>query len=165
MKTLYLLRHAKAAADSPSSEDRDRALNARGNDDAPAMAAAMKARGYVPDLVLCSSARRTVETCRHVLDVLGPDIPTLFEDGLYLASAGEILSAIRAADPGASALLVIGHNPGLEELAGALGKDGGPPKLPTSGLAVFTLESGAWDAIAPGAAHFTDYLTPKLLRG
>jgi phosphohistidine phosphatase len=164
MKIVYLMRHAKAASDSPTFEDRDRALNARGNEDAPRMAAEMKARSYIPDLILCSSARRTQETCRHVLDVLGPDIPTVFDPGLYLASDEEILETIHAANPAANAALVIGHNPGLEDLAVALAAQGGPPKFPTAALAVFRFDAETWPQIARRKGAFADYLTPKMLK-
>jgi phosphohistidine phosphatase len=164
MKTLYLLRHAKASSDSPTFEDRDRPLNARGNEDAPLVAGAMKVRRHIPDLILCSSARRTQETCQHVLDVLGGHIPVVFEPDLYLATDEEILDLIRSANPTSRALLVIGHNPGLEDLAITLGADGGPPKFPTTALAVFRFDVERWDEVTRKGGAFTDYVTPKMLK-
>jgi len=164
MKTLYLMRHAKASNDSPTFEDRDRALNERGNEDAPLIARAMQARRHIPDLVLCSSARRTQETCRHVLDVLGKHIPVVYEPDLYLASDDEILDTICAADPKSRALLVVGHNPGLEDLALSLGADGTPPKFPTCAVAVFRFDVENWGEVARGRGAFADYFTPKMLK-
>jgi len=164
MKTLLLLRHAKAASDSPTFEDRDRALNARGNEDAPLIAEEMRARRYIPDLILCSPARRTQETCGHVMKALGGHIAVVFEPDLYLASDDEILDIIRAADPTSRVLLVVGHNPGLEELAMNLGANGAPPKFPTSALAVYRFDVEHWHDIARGTGDFADYITPKFLK-
>lgn len=164
MKTLYLMRHAKASNDSPTFEDRDRALNERGNVDAPLVARAMQARRHIPDLILCSTARRTQETCRHVLEVLGAHIPAVYEAELYLANDDEILDIVRAADPKARALLVVGHNPGLEDLALSLGADGAPPKFPTAAVAVFRFDVENWDDVARGRGAFADYFTPKMLK-
>jgi phosphohistidine phosphatase len=164
MKTLLLMRHAKASGDGPTFDDRDRALNARGNEDAPLIAAEMKARRLIPDLILCSSARRTQETCAHVLEQLGHHIPVVFEPDLYLASDDEILDLIRAADPKARVLLVIGHNPGLEDLALSLGADGGPPKFPTSALAAFRFDVESWDAVGRKGGAFAGYFAPKMFK-
>lgn len=164
MKTLYLMRHAKASNDSPTFEDRDRALNERGNEDAPLIAREMQARRHIPDLILCSSARRTQETCRHVQDMLGAHIPAVYEPDLYLASDDEILEIIRAADPKARALLIIGHNPGLEDLALSLGADGAPPKFPTCAVAAFRFDVENWNEVARQRGTFADYFTPKMLK-
>lgn len=164
MKNVYLLRHAKASADSPTFDDRDRPLNARGHDDAPLIAREMKVRGHVPDLILCSSARRTQDTCRHVLETLGPEIQADFDPALYLADDNEILEAIHSADPSAAAVLVIGHNPGLEELAASLGKDGGPGSFPTAALAVFRFDVADWSQVRRKGGAFADFLTPKMLK-
>ena len=89
---------------------------------------------------------------------------TRFEPALYLASESDILKVIHAADAGAGAVLVIGHNPGIEDLAGDLARDGSPPRFPTCALAVFTFDTDDWTGIALGAGHFEDFLTPKMLR-
>lgn len=163
MKTLYLLRHAKAASDSPTFEDRDRALNERGKKDAAAVAQAMKARDYIPDIILCSSARRTQETCRLVQETIEPDVLVRYDAGLYLATDREILEAVQGLEEEFRSALVIGHNPGLEELAMQLARKGGPPKFPTAALAVFEFGLEMWRDVAPRRGTYTDYLTPKML--
>jgi len=158
------MRHAEAAGESTSFEDRDRALTERGHADALKIAAEMKARTYVPEHILCSIARRTKETCRHVTGILGADIPTRFEPGLYLASERTVLNIIRGTDAVIKAALVIGHNPGLEELGAALDRDGPSPRFPPGALGVYTFDTDDWKAVAPGEASFKDFLTPIMLK-
>ncbi len=167
MKTLYLLRHATAAVDMGGFNDHERALNPRGNEDALQMAEAMKARGYMPDLILCSSARRTLETCRHFHAVVGGEVPTRVERGLYLAPDEAILRLVRNTGGAAGSVLVIGHNPGIESLAGVLAKEhsgqGKTPKFPTAALAAFQFDAANWNEVGRGAARLIDFLTPKTL--
>src|SRR5919206_1797550 len=119
MRQLLLLRHAKSSWDDPGLSDHARPLNARGRRSAAAMADAMRELGLSPDIVLVSSARRTLQT----LEALTP-----FEDGaliepmdaLYLAPWRQLLDLIKEVPETARSLLVIGHNPGLHELAMAL---------------------------------------------
>ncbi len=163
MKTLYLLRHAKAAADNPQFDDHERALAGRGIEDAPKMAEALIVRGYVPDLILCSSARRAQESCHHILGVLGTEIPTRVVPNLYLATDETILSIVRGADGTANSVLVIGHNPGMEELASELGNQGVVPKFPTTAFAVFEFDVDEWKDVTRGEGRFVDFLTPSSL--
>ena len=119
MRQLLLLRHAKSSWDDPALSDHARPLNARGRRAATAMAQAMRELGLAPDIVLVSSARRTLQT----LEALTPfDDPALIEpmDALYLAPWRAMLAAIQEVPETARSLLVIGHNPGLHELAMAL---------------------------------------------
>ncbi len=164
MSRLYLVRHAKAGWAQPGVRDVDRPLHASGIADAEALGAAMLARGYVPDLTLCSSARRT----RQTLEGLAGRIDTgkvLFFDTLYSEDATSYLRLIR--DKGkAGSLLVIGHNPMMEDLAMAVSGDGEETAramlghgFPTSGLAIIRFD-GNLDEAAPGAGYLEAFLTP-----
>jgi phosphohistidine phosphatase len=172
MKRLLLLRHAKAVTDSPGG-DHARVLNARGREDAARMAAFLHSEK--PDRIFCSSAARTMETWQLVALELGSVPQAEFLDGLYLASWKAILNIIRAAPDAAKSLLVIGHNPGLEECALALAhkpdsKDerarGGElhEKFPTCSLALFECDIAHWRELATGANKLTAFVRPKDLK-
>lgn len=175
MKTLYLLRHAKANVHGPHGRDHARGLEPRGVSDAQRMGKYMVSRGYRPDLVLCSDAIRTIVTLEHVLAVLDHTIPTLIERQLYLAPPATLLMRLRQVENDAlsspASVLLIGHNPGLEELASvladhessgadhkALGKM--HAKYSTCGLAVLQFPFESWAAIAPATADLTEFVRP-----
>lgn len=171
MKTVYVLRHAKADQGDGSIGDHDRPLNARGREVAPRMGAYVKAKGYKPDLVLCSTARRTVETCELVRPSLG-DITVTFEAALYLAEARAIADRLRRLDDALGSVMVIGHNPGLEELADDLSQSPETPeeerfhrrlreKFPTCALAVITLPVKRWRDLKAAAGTLTDLMRPR----
>lgn len=169
MKELLLLRHAKSSWDEPGLEDSERPLAKRGRRAAPVMAQAIAARGWLPDAALVSPARRTRQTWKIVAKGLGEAAPEAeFVETLYMGSAEQLLAALHRAPAGASRVVLVGHNPGLEDLAGALA---GPAsdeaalsrmkaKFPTAALARFTLQ-GEWAALAFGAAALTHFLRPK----
>ena len=119
MRQLLLLRHAKSSWADPAQHDHARKLNARGQLAASALRTAMRDLGLVPDVVLVSSARRTLQT----LEALGPwDETPIIEpmNELYLASAAQILGVVRGVAETVRSLMVVGHNPGLHDLAMAL---------------------------------------------
>jgi phosphohistidine phosphatase len=170
MRQLLLLRHAKSSWDDPALSDHARPLNARGRRAAAAMAQAMRELGLAPDIVLVSSARRTLQT----LEALTPfEDAALIEpmDALYLAPWRRLLEAIQDVPETARSLLLIGHNPGLHELALALaGADGiarGGPSLqrlaegyPTGALAEFTIAS-PWHLLEPGGGRLVRFIHPR----
>jgi phosphohistidine phosphatase len=170
MRQLLLLRHAKSSWDDPGLSDHARPLNARGRRAAVAMAHAMRDLGLSPDIVLVSSARRTLQT----LEALRPlEAGTLVEpmDRLYLAPWQTLLSVVQDAPETARSLMVIGHNPGLHELAmaltGAAGMArGGPDQqrlaegYPTGALAEFTVAL-PWRLLEPGGARLVRFLAPR----
>jgi len=139
MRQLLLLRHAKSSWDDPRVPDHDRPLNARGRDAAAAMARAMRDLGLAPDLVLVSPARRTQQT----LEALEPwdEPPPLVEtvDRLYLADQPTLLAALQATPETVRSVLLIGHNPGLHELAMALA---GAQAMSQNGLLTRRLAEG-----------------------
>ena len=116
MRQLLLLRHAKSSWDDPALSDHSRPLNHRGRMAAQAMRRAMQGLGLSPQLVLVSTSRRTLQTMQELEPWTTLPVVTPL-DGLYLADAETILAAIRATPPEIHSLLVIGHNPGLHELA------------------------------------------------
>jgi phosphohistidine phosphatase len=174
MKRLLLLRHAKAVPGGTKSGDHGRALNERGRNDAPRVAVAMQHKGYIPDFVLCSTSKRTVETWQHVAPELDAKPEIAFSDDLYLAPMKIIVGAARAIREPAKIALFIGHNPGLEETARALARkprsdderkklDSLIAKFPTSALAVLDFDADSWDEITPGTGALVDFIRPKEL--
>ena len=172
MRRLLLLRHAKSSWDNPRLADFDRPLNPRGRRDAPRMGIAMRAWGYVPDLVLCSTARRTRDTWALIGPRLAADVPVTYLDRLYEADAETLLCAVRNAPPGAGTVLLIGHNPGIEILTRRLAGPGSDPaglrqvnaKYPTCALAVLGLENGDWSGLRDRGAVLRQFVRPRELR-
>lgn len=169
MLTLYLFRHAKSAWDDPSLDDVDRPLAPRGARAAPAMAAFMKSHGLRPDLVLCSAARRTRDTWALMAGTLGQPRTTYLEE-IYEAEASALAAAIRRAPADAHRLMLIGHNPGLQDLAlDLIGSGDGADlrfiaeKLPTAALAVIDFDIETWRHLAPATGRLTRFMTPKRL--
>jgi phosphohistidine phosphatase len=170
MHQLLLLRHAKAARDLPDVADRDRPLTTRGRRDTMDLRAAMRNFGLAPDLVLVSPSKRTMET----LDGLEPwDDTPLIEpvEQLYLADARQLLEILQDVAETVRSVLLIGHNPGLHDLAVRLaGAPGTEPaqriagKFPTASLAEFSV-TGPWHALKPGSARLVRFLSPQALRG
>lgn len=140
------------------------------------MGQAMRARDYLPDLVLCSSAKRTAETWEYAAPKLGAKPEVRFLDELYDAPEKSILKTIRGVKENAPVVMYIGHNPGLENLARKLVRkpeDGAEKKrlaamgkeFPTSAVAVIDFDVDAWSDIDTGEGALTDFLTPAELKG
>jgi phosphohistidine phosphatase len=137
MKRLYLLRHAKSSWDDESLADHDRPLSGRGRRAADAIGRHLRDEGIAPELVLCSSAARTRETLARI------GLEGEAERGLYGASATELLARLRELPPGIESVMLIGHNPGMHDLALLLTGEPGD-KYPTGALA--TIELDNWTA-------------------
>ena len=168
VKTLHLLRHAKSSWDDEALADHERPLAPRGRRDAKAIAEHLKrtlASG--PELVLCSSAVRTRQTLELVAPGLGePRIE--YDEAIYGASAGGLMARLRAVPDGVESVLVIGHNPGLQDLALELASTGAQlprlaAKFPTCAVATLAV-AGPWSALEDGDAELTAYVIPKQLR-
>ena len=161
MKTLLLLRHSKAGLGAP---DRDRGLTGRGRRQAAAAGRYLAAEGLLPDIVICSDARRTRET----LDGLALEEGTAvrFTPELYDGHVPELVGLVRGIeDDDASQVLVVGHNPTVSDAGRYLAREGDPASLsrlalgmPTSGLAVLKFEAAHWSAV--GAGTLTRLLRP-----
>lgn len=174
MKELLLLRHAKSSWADPDQDDADRPLNKRGRRTAARMAKWMAEQGLRPALILCSSARRTRETLDLIADTVGTGVPLRIEPELYLADPATLLDRVRSLPDAIQSVLVIGHNPGLQELAlelarrAAVDQPGARKKLqqkfPTAALARFRFAIDGWPALAAGApanvARLVSYITP-----
>lgn len=165
MNRLCLMRHAKAVPQADEAEDHDRPLAPRGERAARLMAEWMAAQGLAPDAVLCSSAVRTRQTLAAMLPALGKP-RVLYEEGLYLAEPRTLLARLRKLPAEQGTVLVVGHNPGLHELAVAVGAGGGKAarrlreNFPTAALACFELD-GAWAELGHEEARLAYYVTPK----
>ena len=165
MLHLLLLRHAKSSWVNPELSDFDRPLNKRGKRAARAMGDWLRREGWAPDLVLCSSSRRTRETWEAMaLD----GTPELRQD-LYEAGAGRLLEVLRATPAGPGRILLIGHNPGISMLASDL--VAAPPDhprfddFPTAALLIVGFEAGSPAGIEPGTGRVERFVTPHDLNG
>ena len=169
VRHLALLRHAKSSWDDPTRSDHDRPLAPRGRRAALLVREHLRELSDPPTLVLCSSARRTRETLETVAPALGDDVELLVEPGLYGASGGELLERIHELPDDMASVMVIGHNPGLEDLAMMLAGSGAGEtldrmaiKFPTAALARLRVPV-TWRELAPGDATLTDYVVPREL--
>jgi phosphohistidine phosphatase len=171
MKRLVLLRHAKSLQDT-SVKDKERPLNDRGRNDAPRMGVYMHHRRYIPQLVLCSPSKRTAETWELLAPELDASPDVRFVEALYLAPAPTIAKLVRAVAPGVQTLLVIGHNPGLEDCAQAFARKPVTgeerkrdaalrTKFPTCALAVLDFDVESWPEAAAGSGILADFERPK----
>ena len=167
LKRLYLLRHAKSSWGDPGLADHDRPLAPRGREAARRMAVHMRQAKVRPALVLCSSARRTVQTYKAIAPVLGGSVEVSVEDDLYGASSAELLNRLRVLPERLEGVLVVGHNPGLGDLAMELAGDGDPAglallheKFPTGALATLRLP-GRWAKLSPGQAYLESLVVPR----
>lgn len=170
MRQLLLLRHAKSSWDDASLSDHSRPLNARGRMAAAAMAEQMRELGLVPDIVLVSSSRRTLQTLEALQPIEGAPIVEVMDD-LYLAPWPRLLEALRHVPETARSVLLLGHNPGMHELGLALmgpaaAATGGTHArrlaegYPTGALAEFTV-AGPWSQLTEGGARLVRFLAPR----
>jgi phosphohistidine phosphatase len=166
LRTLHLLRHAKSSWDEPGLDDHDRPLAKRGRTAARALAAHLATLGLAPELVLCSTAARA----RQTLDLLMPPLrpgKVILDRAIYDAGERRLLKYLRALDDAVGSVLLIGHNPALQDLACALvdpdSARGLPPlqgKFPTGAFASFGFKTG-WAALAPQGAVLLGYVAPR----
>ncbi len=170
MRQLLLLRHAKSSWDDASLSDHSRPLNARGRMAAALMAEQMRELGLVPDVVLVSSSRRTLQTLEALQPIEGSPIVEVM-DALYLAPWPRLLEAVQQVPETARSVLLIGHNPGMHELGLALMGPAGvamgslPARrlaeaYPTGALAEFTI-AAAWPQLAESGGRLVRFLAPR----
>lgn len=174
MKNLFLLRHAKSSWDQPGLEDHDRPLNARGREACSRLANHLRKSQTRIDYILVSTARRTQETCDRIQPALGGAQGREDRSDLYLAGPAAIERAIMSAPHEAQNLMILGHNPGLEDYAQALAKRGKPNtealqrlqrKYPTAGLTEFRIDIDSWADMPRAQAILISFITPKMLGG
>jgi phosphohistidine phosphatase len=167
-KKVLLLRHAKSSWRNPGQQDFDRPLNQRGREAAARMGRYMTEQGLVPDFVLCSAACRALQTWELVAESLDADCQVKQLRGLYLASAKQLLDALRRAPDEADCVLLIGHNPGMERLASSLSGPGSDPealdrlgqKYPTSALAELQFDVAKWIDLSERSGRLTRFVVP-----
>ena len=170
LKRLFLLRHAKAQPADGSVEDYDRTLMLSGMQDGAAMARYLRKADYRVDTIICSAAARTTQTAELVLHELTAEID--YRENLYLADPARILAAVRAMPASVSSLMVVGHNPGLEECATLLARE--PvrrkerarhevleEKFPTCALAILDFDVGRWRDVAQNSGKLVDFVRPR----
>jgi phosphohistidine phosphatase len=152
--------------------DHDRPLNRRGRETCRLLADHFRARRIQPDTVLCSTAERTRETLQRIEHGIGLTWPTRFLEPLYLGESEELLEELRRLPDRVEVALLIGHNPGLEELAGELAGAGDAAaleglrrKFPTGGLCSLRFETSHWRDLGPGRGRLIEFVTPKELGG
>ena len=168
-KRLYVLRHAKSSWDDPGMDDHDRPLAPRGRRAVKVLNQHFRDQHIAPELVICSTSRRTRET----LEGVDPGGETSIEPELYAASAKDLLARLRRVPAQTGSVMVIGHNPAMQllvlRLAGGQtrvreGSDFAAvqQKFPTGALATLTFAC-AWSELSPGSAELTGYARPKAI--
>jgi phosphohistidine phosphatase len=164
MKFLMLLRHAKSSWDDAALADHERPLTKRGKEAAARMGRLLREEKLVPDLILSSSAVRARKTAEGAAKACGYRGAVELVESLYLATAGRLLGEAQAlAPPTVSRLLLVAHNPGLEDLVAIL--SGRKETFPTAALAVFELDIDDWKGLELGVeSRLTGVYRPKELR-
>lgn len=165
MPRLFLLRHAKSSWKDPGLRDRDRPLAGRGRRAAKAIARYLREQDIVPELVLCSTARRARETLERIEPALEVRAVRV-EPELYGASARELLERLRGIPDAVESVLMIGHNPSLQRLALDLARPAPAlheleAKYPTAGLAMLVLQCPSWRDLDRGTAELVGFVRPR----
>jgi len=167
LRRLVVLRHAKSAWPR-GVDDHERPLGPRGLRDAPAAGRALAAADCLPDLALCSTAERARRTWELAASQWGTPPPVRHDPRLYGAEVPELLAVVREVPPEVGTLLLVGHNPGLEELVLELAGDGLDDalddvrtKFPTSAIAVLAWHGDSWHDLAAGTALLTGMIVPR----
>ena len=170
MRRLLLLRHAKAERLQPGGRDQDRVLAQRGRADTKTLGAYLARHAFIPDRAVVSTAARTRETWTLLTTAMGQTPPVSFEERLYDASPEAILQTIKATGPDTGTLMVIGHNPGLQELTATLVASGDIEarerlgrEFPTSALVVIGFTVEHWNGVHPRSGRLEHFVTPGWL--
>jgi phosphohistidine phosphatase len=167
-RELLVLRHAKSAWDTDARTDFDRPLAKRGRKDAPRMGSWIRENSLVPDHVVSSPARRAEETVRLALAELGVDeADVAWEDGIYENDASILLDVLAACPDDRRRVLLVGHNPALEDLvdhlAGGVDVPPGQKPFPTAALAHLAMPDD-WSELPRGCAELRSLIRPRTLR-
>jgi phosphohistidine phosphatase len=170
MRRLILFRHAKSDWSEDGRDDHDRGLAPRGRRAAGPMGAWLAGRGFAPDLVLCSTARRARATWNLARAAFTPAPKARFERDIYMASPEALLEQVRNAPAEIQTLMILGHNPGLEQFVETLASKGDPEarralseKFPTAAIAVIDFPLDDWASVKPGSGRLDRFVTPKTL--
>jgi phosphohistidine phosphatase len=163
MKTLLILRHAKAQPDAPAG-DHARELTERGHRNAAAMGAYIHNLTGTPDAIITSDATRALQTAEIVATAVNFASPLTVEPRIYTADVDTLLALVRSILDEVDTAIIVGHNPGFEELAEALaGNHDEGVRLPTAGLALLEFDVERWDAARAGAGLLREVATPRTI--
>ena len=170
MRRLMLLRHAKSDWSTPGQRDHERPLNARGRESAAKMGAYMVRHALIPDLIVGSTAKRVVETLDLLLAAFEQEPRKVSEGAVYEAAPHALLDVVKETPRAVHNLMMVGHNPGLGELAGLLIASGEVEarqrlleKFPTAGLAVIDFALDDWAKLHPRAGRLDRFVVPRTL--
>ena len=162
MKQLILLRHAKSSWTEPEAADHERPLSKRGERDAPLIGGRLGARRAQPSLIITSHAKRAIQTAQIIARHLDyPRESLRIEPALYLAAPATVLAVAGEQDDGHASVMIIGHNPGLTELANRLLPDLKLDNLPTTGVIAIDFDTERWSELAHAHASLAYYDYPK----
>lgn len=171
MKRLITFRHAKSGWDQPAIRDFDRALNDKGRRAAATMGRHMRQLGLRFDSVIASPAVRVAETLDAMFDGYGRRMAPSWDRRAYLATAATLLEMVQETPDGVEALMLVGHNPGLEELVLLLAGSEGPTdggtrdsigeKYPTASVAEIHFDANHWQDIHAGDGHLVRFIRPR----
>ena len=168
MKSVTLLRHAKSSWDDPVERDLDRPLNAKGRRAAVTIGRHMKEAGLAYDAVLASPAVRVLETLDGVEEGYGRPLSPALDRRIYMASGETLLDLVQEADADAERLLIVGHNPGLEDLVflfvpegESAHRDAIDVKYPTATLCEIRFDVDDWDSVRSGTGSIAAFVRPR----
>jgi phosphohistidine phosphatase len=165
MTNLYVLRHAKSSWKDSRLSDHDRPLAGRGRRAAKAIARHIREQGIAPEVVICSTARRARETLEKIEPALGTRTVHA-EQELYVGDADALLERVRRVPDGPDSVLLIGHNPAIQDLALELALPGSDlrgldAKYPTATLVTLAFDDTSWHEIDRGRAHVVEVVRPR----
>lgn len=164
-KTLYLMRHAKAASPDMQHGDLDRTLNQLGLHDATEMGRKLQKRGVKPEIILCSPAQRTRQTAERLIKEFGDSMDVVqFDDRIYEASIDTLLDLIRLLPEACASAMVIGHNPSIGWLANQLSRYQ-IETMPSCAVATFELPSFSWRDLGRTPSRLLEFDYPKRVTG
>ena len=170
MRRLLLLRHAKSERAGPGDRDQDRTLTARGREDAPKLGAYIARHGLTPQRVIVSTAARARATCELVAAGFGASPSVVNDKRLYEATPQTILKVIQECKPEVHTLMIVGHNPGLQELAILLIASGNlearqrlNEKFPAAGLLVIDFALDDWARVHAQSGRLDHFVSPHSL--
>ncbi len=164
MKQILLLRHAKSSHEIPQLKDFDRPLASRGQKDAPRMGNYLRNTGYLPGVIISSPAQRAKETTELCVEAAGLDEEIIsWNDNLYYGTSQDYLEAINKAPKGVERIMLVGHNPMIEETANKLCGDANI-RVPTAALICFEQPANKWEQIAPRLVQLKWMMIPKVVK-
>jgi phosphohistidine phosphatase len=159
MKTLFVLRHAKSSWDNPDWSDFERPLNSRGLDAARFIGSLIFQRNLAPEIIVSSPAKRAKQTAVLVKEVAEISKPVKFDERIYEASPHNLFNLIREFDDKFESVLLVGHNPGFENLVRML--TGESVSMPTAALAKINLDIANWHELDSVANELEFLIRPK----